>query len=814
MNKADGIQGAAFWRMVKAGAAALLMLLIMPALPSGLQAQTDAETAEPGKMRLLRAMGEFPHRIGSMGGDSSGLDRPGRWAAVFFRLDEINGLPAGTCARDLPQVAEQMLRDRDKYPVYVHSVCFFITQTLARSRDLALQALAAAKNDEDQVAALIVAAAAEIELGNTETAIAHLDKALPKVQMEGRFEEWKNFHVLLIRAHEINNDLETVIELTQKVFDQHVKTQGADHDATLMWQNMLANHLYNGGRQDEGDALAAGLRKLITKKYGEDSDAMKQVDASLRLTRGIAQKKPDQDMTAIDADENKAMKLFSAHDFQEAAALFQAVYLRRKKLLGPEHPQTLDAQNNFGAVKHEIGSDQLAVEILEEVLKVREKVLPKDDPATLQTRNNLGNALRGLGEFKRSVEQHRHVLAARTKLFGPDDVRTLDAGNNLAGGLDDIGPGAEAETLARQVVAGRQKVQGKLHPATLLSRQVLASLMSINKKNEESKAEYRALLADCEKIFGPEHPSTIGVRTNLAEVLGKQGEFKEALAHGEKAYLHSLNTRGMNDKLTITCDRILREVKAGGDKASQNAREVMETSEKELGKGQSQVLNNQVALGNSLYAERRFKEAQKEFQAVISILEKQGLQDHLQGLHARNGLAEALRMQEKFKEAETEQRAVLAIATRKLGEDNDLRISSLSNLAQTLVGQSKFEEAQDLFMEAYTRRLEQLGENDRTVLQTCHRMAINLTQLNRLEEARKYGWLALDGFLRTTGADSKESAAARQLVGHLDYRIKSDGAGDEMGKARVLAEVVVPRASGFATRGGPMPTEPLPVLRS
>jgi len=65
----------------------------------------------------------------------------------------------------------------------------------------------------------------------------------------------------------------------------------------------------------------------------------------------------------------------------------------RKKVLGRDHPSTLESMNNLAVVLGSQGQYAKAETMHCEVLQLREKVLGRDHPSTLRSRNNLALVL-------------------------------------------------------------------------------------------------------------------------------------------------------------------------------------------------------------------------------------------------------------------------------------------------------------------------------------------------------------------------------------------------------------------------------------
>jgi hypothetical protein len=70
--------------------------------------------------------------------------------------------------------------------------------------------------------------------------------------------------------------------------------------------------------------------------------------------------------------------------------------------------------------------------LYEQVLADRERLLGPDHPDTLQSRHNLANSYRAAGRLDEAISLHEQVLADRERLLGPDHPDTLTSRHNLA----------------------------------------------------------------------------------------------------------------------------------------------------------------------------------------------------------------------------------------------------------------------------------------------------------------------------------------------------------------------------------------------
>jgi hypothetical protein len=73
----------------------------------------------------------------------------------------------------------------------------------------------------------------------------------------------------------------------------------------------------------------------------------------------------------------------------EAIPLYETNLASKRRVLGDDHPDTINGCDNLGYAYHAAGRAADAVPLLEEVLRWRDRVLGSDDPQTAMSRAKL-----------------------------------------------------------------------------------------------------------------------------------------------------------------------------------------------------------------------------------------------------------------------------------------------------------------------------------------------------------------------------------------------------------------------------------------
>jgi tetratricopeptide (TPR) repeat protein len=205
-------------------------------------------------------------------------------------------------------------------------------------------------------------------------------------------------------------------------------------------------------------------------------------------------------------------------DYRPAEQANRQALEARRRLLGPEHPDTLASMNNLATTLADLGDAAGAVDLHRQVLEARRRVLGPEHPDTLGSMNNLGLALADLGDAAGAADLHRQVLEAYRRLLGPEHPDTLTSMHNLATTLADVGDAALAYDLLRQVLEARRRLLGPEHPDTLQSMNNLATTLYALGDAAGAADLLRQVLEAYRRLLGPEHPSTRMVAKNLALV--------------------------------------------------------------------------------------------------------------------------------------------------------------------------------------------------------------------------------------------------------------------------------------------------------
>ena len=190
----------------------------------------------------------------------------------------------------------------------------------------------------------------------------------------------------------------------------------------------------------------------------------------------------------------------------QAIAVGEPLTADFERLLGPDHPDTLNSRNSLAAAYLAAGRVAEAIPLFEQTLAVLQRQLGPDHPDTLTSQNNLASAYQDAGRVAEAIQLYELNLAVRERLLGVDDPGTLNSRGNLAAAYLAAGRAAEAIPLLEQTLAGRERVLGPDHPDTQTSRKNLAKAYQDAGRAAEAIPLLKQTLAGRPRVLRPDRP--------------------------------------------------------------------------------------------------------------------------------------------------------------------------------------------------------------------------------------------------------------------------------------------------------------------
>lgn len=438
---------------------------------------------------------------------------------------------------------------------------------------------------------------------------------------------------------------------------------------------------------------------------GGDKEAgpMENLRAVDVLERGVKEARGLRQQPGVQADLYATLgKAFqNLGKFDRADSLLQSALDRNKERSGPESPQVAQAEITLGLLRVEEGKLQPAEQLIREGLATAQVSLQPGDPGLAEADEALGELLASKGDLKRALPAMKAAVQIQSKA-GPFTAEYAKYLNSLGVLQTDLGEFNAANLSLSQALELNRKLFGSLHPKLGDGLMNLGSVQFELGHYSKAARYYVSALDIAHSWYGPQHYKTGDVMALLGQTILEEGHYVEAARLLEKALviqqqaygqanirvaqtLNSLATVAQNigrfDEAEAYFQRALATEQAiYGDKhyliavelnnlavlyrkqgryvhAEELNREAVQRFSEALPLGHPYVAKAQISLGETLIAEKRFREAEQPLLAGYQTLLKQ-VQPFDQALkRARLGLAavyEALHETNKANQYRTE----------------------------------------------------------------------------------------------------------------------------------------------------------------
>jgi DNA-directed RNA polymerase specialized sigma24 family protein len=192
----------------------------------------------------------------------------------------------------------------------------------------------------------------------------------------------------------------------------------------------------------------------------------------------------------------------------QAIAVGEPLTADLQRLLGPGHPDTLNARNSLAAAY--LAADRVAdaIPLFEQTLAVLVSQLGPDHPDTLTVQNNLASVYQDAGRVAEAIQLYELNVAERERVLGVDHPGTMTSLGNLAAAYLAADRAADAVPLLEQTLASRERVLGPDHPDTLTSRRNLAKAYQDTDRAADAVPLLEQTPVGRPRVLRPDYPQT------------------------------------------------------------------------------------------------------------------------------------------------------------------------------------------------------------------------------------------------------------------------------------------------------------------
>jgi non-specific serine/threonine protein kinase/serine/threonine-protein kinase len=383
------------------------------------------------------------------------------------------------------------------------------------------------------------------------------------------------------------------------------------------------------------------------------------------------------------------------------ALLTRAVDIRRR-VLGPEHRDTLASMDELGMVFNIESRYPEAEKLNREVFEVRRRVLGPQNLDTLTSMLHLAKALYAEGRYSEAEKWERHVLDVHQRVLGLNNLDTVLTMQLLAATLEREGRYAEAEKMDLQVVDLKRSVQGPDHPSTLLATSSLGWVLYQEGRYAEAEKFLREAAQTGRRVLGPDHPLETGLLGRLATDLDYEGRYPEAETLQREVLAARRATGPERYETVVAAENLGHTLEDEGRyaEAEKLLREAVETGRRVLGAEHPEVLIASSELGQTLDEEGRSAEAEKLERETVDVQRRVLGPEHPSTLVSMSRLARVLSHERHYAEAEKLAGEARDVDRRVLGPEHPDTALSTYNLAIVEERLGKRDEALTLLLEA------------------------------------------------------------------------------------------------------------------
>jgi eukaryotic-like serine/threonine-protein kinase len=222
--------------------------------------------------------------------------------------------------------------------------------------------------------------------------------------------------------------------------------------------------------------------------------------------------------------------------YPQAQSLFAGAVEIRKRVLGPENPDTLKSMHGLCRPLREQGQYAEAEKLQRDTLDVERRVLGNENHDTLASVAELAIILDNEARYPEAERLAQGALDTDRRVLGVEDDQTQWEMVILASIFADEGHLADAEKLYREALEVRRRVLGPDQPDTLSVMDGYATTLAMEHHNEEAEKMLRETLDIRRRVLGPDHRDTLMSMNNLANMQFIEGHYGEA----EKLELQTL----------------------------------------------------------------------------------------------------------------------------------------------------------------------------------------------------------------------------------------------------------------------------------
>lgn len=317
----------------------------------------------------------------------------------------------------------------------------------------------------------------------------------------------------------------------------------------------------------QSETLALRLELAATHlELGSVPEARQQFDAVLQLS---TERYPQDDEHALAARAGLADTVLE-DNAQEAVSLYEDTRAECRRMLGDEHPLTIDVRGKLSAAAHRAGDHTRAQSTAESTLASCRRAFGDDHPRTIRAMSDLAYLYEDSERLRPwAVEAYEEALANSTAVRGPRHPETLALGDRLAGVHTRDENWQRAIALYEKSLAARAAGLGDDHPETLRTVEHLAGAHGSAGAWDKAVALRERVLDARRRALGDGHADTWPSYDRLADAQREAGNVQDALQLYERVLDFRRAALGRQHHDTVTTLEAVARVRLDADDVDQ-----------------------------------------------------------------------------------------------------------------------------------------------------------------------------------------------------------------------------------------------------
>lgn len=243
--------------------------------------------------------------------------------------------------------------------------------------------------------------------------------------------------------------------------------------------------------------------------------------------------------------------LYDRGRWREKALVDQRALDLRRKVLGEQHPHTLESIAALAAAYHYQGQHEKAIACYKQVIGLRRQTLGGKHPDTLRAISLLGAVHQSHGQYKKAEAIYKKALKLQQEVLGEKHLHTIHSLASISAVYHYQGDYAKVKPIKIKVLTLQREMLGEKHPLTLWNIGSLAATCQGLGHYDEAKALYQETLDLRRETLGENHPDTLRSITQLGAVYHDLGKYKMAEDLAQEALKLELKMLGEEHPYTL-----------------------------------------------------------------------------------------------------------------------------------------------------------------------------------------------------------------------------------------------------------------------